>query len=170
MSAPAEPRWDYRLWLRRAAKWLAAVAAIVLLVYLASAFLPRWWSHRVADQVGGGFTLGIVLGLFYGFVFTLLPLVVLRWAFGRRRPLKLWTALAVAAVVLATPNLLTLAIVIGTGNAAHAGERTLDVDAPGFRNASLAGALIALAVVVAGQYLLLSRRRARHQVAELRRS
>jgi hypothetical protein len=56
---------------------------------------------------------------------------------------------------------MTLGIVLGSGNAAHAGERTLDVEAPAFRWASFAGALAAVAVVLYVSYLVVSRRRAR---------
>jgi uncharacterized membrane protein len=97
--------------------------AIVLAVLAGSAFLPRWWSHRIADQAQGNFTAGISLGLFYGFVFTLLPLLVLRFAFRRRRSFRTWGIWVIVALVLALPNLVTLGIVLGTGNAAHAGRR-----------------------------------------------
>ena len=113
-------------------------------------------------------TVGVALGLFYGFVFTLLPLLVARWGFHKRRPWKHWAAFAVATVLAAAPNLLTLGIVIGSGGAAHAGERTLDVDAPGFRNSSLAGVIVAVLALVALQYLLFSRHRAKERLARLR--
>jgi hypothetical protein len=63
-------------------------------------------------------------------------------------------------VLLAAPNLLTLGIVLGNGNGAHAGDRILDVEAPAFRGATLAGALIAAGCLAAAWYLLFSRRRA----------
>jgi hypothetical protein len=64
----------------------------------------------------------------------------------------------VIALILAIPNVMTLGIVLGTGNAAHAGERTLDVNAPAFRGASLAGALIALGMIGFVAFLMMSRR------------
>jgi hypothetical protein len=141
--------------------------AIVLAVLAGSAFLPRWWSHRIADQAQGNFTAGISLGLFYGFVFTLLPLLVLRFAFRRRRSFRTWGIWVIVALVLALPNLVTLGIVLGTGNAAHAGERTLDVEAPGFRTSTLAGALLAVAGVLGLEYLLAGRRRSARRLASL---
>ena len=72
------------------------------------------------------------------------------------------------ALVLAIPNLLTLGIVVGNGSAAHAGERTLDVEAPNFRASTLAGAIVAVLVFIALQYLLTSRRRARAREKGLR--
>jgi hypothetical protein len=95
---------------------------------------------------------GIVLGLFYGFAFTILPLLILWFAFHKRRPWRHWLAWFVASLVFALPNLLTLGIVVGVGNAAHAGERTLDVKAPGFRASSLIGAVTAAVVVAAWFY------------------
>src|SRR5947209_2387399 len=109
------------MWLRRTVIAIVAIAALIGLALLAAAFLPRWWSHRVAHQVNGSMSVGIILGLFYGFVFTVLPLVTLLRTFRKRRPWKVWGSLTALAIVLAGPNLLTLGIVIGSGHAAHAG-------------------------------------------------
>ncbi|MFN0156378.1 MAG: hypothetical protein ACKVUT_18540 [Gaiella sp.] len=118
-------------------------------IVIGVALLPRWWSHFVGDQVHGSITTGVILGIFYGFTFTILPLLILWFAFRKRRPWRQWLGWFVASLVFAMPNLLTLGIVVGTGNAAHAGERTLDVEAPAFRYASLAGALAAGLLVAA---------------------
>jgi hypothetical protein len=60
---------------------------------------------------------------------------------------------------------MTLGIVLGRGNAAHAGDRILDVEAPAFRGGTLAGALLAAALVLLIGYLVTSRRRARMREA-----
>jgi hypothetical protein len=127
--------------------------------------VPRWWAQRVGDQVDGSITQGTLLGLFYGFVFTLLPLAVLvlilRWRSSWR-----WIVFTVVlAAILALPNLMTLGIVLGRGNAAHAGDRILDVEAPAFRGGTLAGALLAALLVGFIAYLLVSRSRARSNAA-----
>jgi MFS family permease len=145
--------------------WLVAV---VVLALIGSAVLPRWWSHRIGAQVNGSITSGIVVGLFYGFVFTLLPAALLWFTFRKRRSLKLALILAALSIVLAAPNLLTLGIVLGSGHAAHAGERTLDVEAPDFRASSLIGAIIALAALGAISYLVISRHHAHEREAKLR--
>lgn len=145
---------------------LVVLAALVLLA--AGAFLPRWWSHRVADQANGSFTSGILLGLFYGFVFTVVALGVLWIGLRRVHSWKRRLLLLGVALLLASPNLLTLAIVIGPGGAAHAGERTLDVDAPGFRASSLAGVGAAVLSLATVGLLLRSRRRSREETASLR--
>ncbi len=153
---------------RRAATIAIWLVVAIVLALVGSAVLPRWWSHRIGDQVNGSITSGITLGLFYGFVFTFAPLALLWFTFRKRRSLKTALVLLGVAVVLAGPNLLTLGIVLGGGNAAHAGERTLDVEAPDFRTSSLVGALIALAALGAIAYLVISRHRAHEREAELR--
>ena len=162
-TAAHEPNWSRRLLVG-----LIAVVAVVVLAFLGATFLPRWWSHLVGRQVDGSMTVGVALGLFYGFVFTLLPLLIARWGFHKRRPWKTWAVFAAATVLAAASNLLTLGIVIGNGCAAHAAERTLDVEAPGFSNSSLAGVIIAVLALVAAWYLLFSRRRAQDRLARFR--
>ncbi|HET9437717.1 MAG TPA: hypothetical protein VFO64_05915, partial [Gaiellaceae bacterium] len=142
--------------------WAGGLFLVVLVAtFVISATVPRWWAQRVGDQVDGSITQGTTLGLVYGFVFTLLPIVaivlLLRWR-------RTWRTIAVALVlgiVLALPNLMTLSIVLGRGNAAHAGDRILDVEAPAFRGGTFAGALLACLLVGFVLYLLLSRDRAR---------
>ena len=153
---PKEPNWSRRLFVSG-----TVVVAVLLGGLIASATIPRWWAQRIGEQVGGSIVTGTLVGLFYGFVFTALPLLVLAVVAGWRRTPRA-TAVAVAvALVLAIPNLMTLGIVLGTGNAAHAGERILDVEAPAFRGASLAGALIAVGMAGFVTFLIVSRRRAR---------
>jgi len=147
-------------WGRRAL-WLV-VAVVVLLVagLIASATVPRWWAHRVGDQVDGSITQGTLLGLFYGFVFTFVPIAVLLLILRFRRTTRTVVVALVLALLLALPNLMTLGIVIGRGNAAHAGDRVLDVEAPAFRGGTLAGAILAVLLVAFVGYLVVSRRRA----------
>ena len=153
---------------RRVATVVVWLVIAVVLVIVGSAVLPRWWSHRVGDQVNGSITAGVALGLFYGFVFTVAPLGALWLTFRKRRTLKTALIMLGVAVLLAGPNLLTLGIVVGSGNAAHAGERTLDVEAPDFRASSLIGAIVGLAALGALGYLVATRRRSREREARLR--
>ena len=71
------------------------------------------------------------------------------------------TKSATTAVLLATPNWLTLSVVAGNSKAAHAGERIMDVDAPGFRVATAIGAVSAavIALVVVAMSMRLSHQR-----------
>ena len=162
-TAANKPDWSKRILIS-----LVVIVAAVVLAFLGAAFLPRWWSHLIGRQVDGSMTVGVALGLFYGFVFTLLPLLVARWGFHKRRPWKTWAGFAVATVIVAAPNLLTLGIVLGSNKAAHAGQRTLDVDAPGFRASSLTGAIIAVIALIVAWYLLFSHRRTQGKLARLR--
>ena len=145
----------------RRALWIGGILVVVVLAgVVASATVPRWWAHRVGDQVDGSITQGTLLGLFYGFVFTFVPIVVLLLILGWRRTTRTVVAAVVLALVLALPNLMTLGIVLGRGNAAHAGDRVLDVEAPAFRGGTLAGAILAVLLVGFVGYLVVSRRRA----------
>ena len=149
--------------------WAGAVLVLVVLaVLVTSATVPRWWAHRVGEQVDGSITQGTTLGIVYGFVFTFLPIVaivlILRWR-------RTWKTIAVAlaiGIVLALPNLMTLSIVIGRGNAAHAGDRILDVEAPAFRGGTLAGAVVAGLLLVFVGYLLAARDRAERDARRAR--
>jgi hypothetical protein len=146
---------------RRRLLWAGGILVVLAVsVVIASATVPRWWAHRIGDQVDGSITQGTTLGLVYGFVFTFLPIVaivlILRW----RRTWKTILVAVLIGVILALPNLMTLSIVVGRGNAAHAGDRTLDVDAPAFRGASLVGAVLAGLLLLFIGYLLVSRDRA----------
>ena len=152
------------------ALWGAIIAALLaLLFFIGAAFLPRWWSHRIGDQVGGSQTSGVLIGLFYGFAFTAVALLVLWMAVRRKhRPWKLRVTLVVIAVLLSAPNLLTLGIVVGNGSAAHAGQRTLDVDAPNFRASTLIGVGAAVLLFLLFQWVLFSRRRNKDRISDLR--
>lgn len=164
--APAKPATD---WKHRLLVWGGMTVAIVVALLIGAAFIPRWWAHRVGDQANESFAGGIMLGLFYGFIFTVLPLLLIVWGVRRRRSGRMWLWILVAAALLALPNLFTLGIVLGPGSGAHAGDRTLDVEAPGFRGATLAGALLAVAAIGFVWYLLSSRRRARRELRDRER-
>lgn len=163
--APAErtPNWG-----RRVVFGGVILVALLILSLAGAAFLPRWWSHRIGAQVDGSTSQGIGVGLFYGTVFTLLPLLVLWLTFRRRRSWTVRIVGIVGALLLAAPNLMTLGIVAGGGDAAHAGERTLDVEAPGFRTSTLVGVITAGAIFSAVLWLLISRQRSRRDANALR--
>lgn len=155
-------------WRRRLVLTGVGAAAAVLVYVFATSFLPRWWAHRVGDMVDESMLAGVLIGLAFGGVLTLLALLVARIAFHRERSWKARGLLMLGALLVASPNLTTLGIVIGNGNAAHAGERTLDVFAPGFRWATLFGAIGGLLAFVGLQYVLASRRSRRREIDRLR--
>jgi hypothetical protein len=156
------------------ANWtLRIVLLVTLLVFLGIAYLigatvvPRWWAHRVGNRVDGSLTAGTLYGLFIGFIFTFVPLVIARQAL-RRVPLKARLAFLVIALAAAAPNLMTLSIVFASSNAAHAGERVLDVEGPGFRAGSAWGAAIAVVLAMGLFVWTWKWRRDRRQLKSLR--
>lgn len=133
--------------LRNALLLVAAAVILLAIGYGLAAFVPRWWAQWIGRRVDGSLAAGTVWGLFVGFVFTFVPLLVAWQALVRPWIKGVWKAVTIAvAVLLAAPSLMTLSIVVGRGKGAHAGERILDVDGPGFRAATLWGVILAAAV------------------------
>ena len=170
-AAPGPPEAGGHRGRRLKRRFLAGLAILVIGTagyFIGAAVIPRWWSHRVGGVVDGKLSVGSLVGIVVGAIFTFLPLLALwagvRFRAGFRRILPF----LVLATVLALPNLFLLGIVFGTGNAAHAGERTLDVDAPGFRGGSLVGAILGAIAFVAVLYLVLSRGASRRKASRLR--
>jgi uncharacterized membrane protein (DUF485 family) len=155
--------------------WVRRIVLAVLLLTLAyigfrvsAAFFPRWWAHRVGDQVDDSVTRGTLWGLFYGFVFTFVPALLL---FQVRRRFFSWTwrfIVAVIALALAAPNWLTLSVVAGNSKAAHAGERIFDVEAPGFRAGTLIGVIVGAVLAIIITATTMRMKRSRQQVKRLR--
>ena len=163
-----QPDIDPGAWIKRIVLAIVLLAAAYVGFRVSAVFFPRWWAHRVGDQVDDRLWKGTLWGLFYGFVFTFVPLLML---FQIRRRFFNWTwriVVAIIALLLAAPNWLTLSVVAGDSKAAHAGERIFDVEAPGFRAGTLggviAGALLALIITVTGMQL----KRRKNEVKRLR--
>lgn len=156
---------------RRVLVVIVSLAALVILYFIVKAIVPRWWAQRVGNVVDGRLTVGALFGLFIGFVFMVIPLlaaaVAIKWR-SPRRTWRGWLAWAGVVAVIAAPNLMTLNIVIGNGNGAHAGDRTLDTEAPGFRVWSVVGAIAAVVAFGGVIYLARSRRTSRQRTSELR--
>jgi hypothetical protein len=148
---------------------LLVVAAVGFATYLAAVdFVPRWWARQVADQVGKSQVRGIVFGLGVGSIFTFVPILV--WAQVRRGFFNwVWRIIVtLVALALAAPNWLTLSVFVGTSRAASDGRALMASSAPGFRNGSVAGAIVGalLALIIVGTSMRLSHRR--RQVNQLR--
>lgn len=157
------------VWRNRIIGGAALFVAVVVTYLILAAFIPRWWAQRLAEMVNGSFAKGIGWGLLLGGMCTLVPLLLLLFAvlMWRKRAGKfLAGAAAVLAVLVAIPNLMTLTIVLGGNNAAHAGERILDVDAPAFRGACLVGAVLAVLFFLGAVYLATRREMRRRKAAE----
>lgn len=146
-----------RDWKRTLILGAVALGLLIAAYFILGAFVPRWWSQRIGSAVHGSIGTGTVLGLAIGFTFTVVPLFVLTLALRRRSSWQLRVTWIVLALILAAPNLATLTVTAGDGSGAHAGQRTMDVNAPAFRGASLGGALIALGVYLLAMFFYLRR-------------
>lgn len=125
---------------------LVALLVAVAAYFILGAILPRWWSDVVAGQIRRDLGASVLVGMFYGFVFTFIPLAV-AWQATHKAVSWPWKiVILLAAVAIATPNLLTAGIVFGSTESAHAGQRTLSVDA-GFFTTWTAISAVAAAVV-----------------------
>jgi membrane associated rhomboid family serine protease len=114
-------------------------------------------------------TAGVLYGLLIGLVFALFPVLLATAAFRRGRRYKLRVAIFGGALLLALPNWVTLSIALGAGSGAHAGDRILDIEGPGFRVGSAWGAAIGVLVGLAMVALLWKWRRDRAQLRAFRR-
>lgn len=132
----------------------AAALLILLIAYFAlAAVLPVWWANVIRNQVQGNLGAGILAGMFYGFVFTFVPLLV-AWQATHKAVTWPWKiGLVLLAVAIATPNLLTAAVMISNSAAAHNGQRILGTEATWFPLWTQISAVAAVAVFVAGTIL-----------------
>lgn len=125
---------------------LVALLVAVAAYFILGAILPRWWSDVVAGQIRRDLGASVLVGMFYGFVFTFVPLVV-AWQATHKAVSWPWKiVILLAAVAIATPNLLTAGIVFGSTESAHAGQRTLSVDAGFFTTWTAISAVAAAAI------------------------
>lgn len=160
-------RTGAEIWVRRIVVVLVVVVLALIVYGLLAAALPRWWAQRVGRQVDGRMTVGIFWGLFYGFVFSFLPVLV---AWQARRPSLKWPwkiGVVLLAVLLAAPNWLTLAISLGDNSASDAGWITLVNEAPGFQWATLFGAVAGVVAALALIFVVAAARRRKTQVSRL---
>ena len=158
-------------WLKRVIMFVILGAVLVIVYFILAAFLPRWWAERIGELSDRGFARGITWGLFLGGLCTLVPLLLVLPAilFRHKRGGRVIAGIAaLLALLFALPNLMTLSVVLGGNSAAHAGERIMDVEAPGFRGASLVGAIIATLVFVGVVVLTDQYRRRGRQLAQAR--
>ncbi|WP_159707725.1 hypothetical protein [Arthrobacter sp. 18067] len=128
---------------------LVALLVAVAACFILRAILPRWWSDVIAGQIRRDLGASVLVGMFYGFVFTFIPLLV-AWQATRKSVTWPWKiAIVLVAVAIATPNLLTAGIVFGSTESAHAGQRTLSVDAGFFTTWTAVSAIAALLIFIA---------------------
>ncbi|MGC0271808.1 hypothetical protein ACO0LV_02275 [Pseudactinotalea sp. Z1739] len=156
-------------WLRTSALVTASAVLIILLVAVAAATLPSWWTSTVGRQIDGVSAAGILWGLFYGVVFTLVPMVLILVAIRVRWHWKVRLGVGAGALLLLLPNLLTLAVSLGLSDSTRTARTVLTVQAPNFGVATLIGVLTTL-LLGGGAALFIYRMGAsRRELRELRK-
>lgn len=133
-------------WTARIILGAAALLVLVIAYFALAAVLPVWWANVIRNQVQGNLGAGILAGMFYGFIFTFVPLLV-AWQATHKAVAWPWKlAILLVAVTLAIPNLLTAGIMFGSSEAAHNGQRILGTEATWFpmwtQNSAIAAVLI----------------------------
>ncbi len=129
-------------WLRNAAVWVGVGLALAVLVVLGVALLPGWWASTIGGWVRGVEDRGALLGVVIGATFTLLPLAVGLVALRSGLSSRWRVGLIVTALLLLLPNVLTIAVALGSSDA----RSVIAIEAPSFRGATGVG--IGLTVVV----------------------
>jgi carbon starvation protein CstA len=140
-------------WAPRIIFGAVAILFLAIAYFALAAVLPVWWANVIRNQVQGNLGAGILVGMFYGFVFTFVPLLV-AWQATRKSlswPWKLVTL--VVAVAVAAPNLLTAGIMFGSSQAAHNGQRILGTEATWFPLWTQIAAIAAVVIFVVGVIL-----------------
>lgn len=156
---------DWRPVGRRAVLWFLVAAVVLVVFWLLARYLPGWWAGTVGDLVHGEFSLGAWWGLFFGTVFTLLPVIVIGQTIRRWDGWEPPVLLVGFGLLLAAPNWLTLWVAVGPNPSARAAKLVLDAEAPGFGGGTAWGALLG---GVLGAVLLLLWRGWRRRGRELR--
>ncbi|MFT4086030.1 MAG: hypothetical protein QM658_02570 [Gordonia sp. (in: high G+C Gram-positive bacteria)] len=153
-------------------KLIAGAVLLVLVVityWILQRFLPQWWGVGMAHRINGSFSSGTSFGLLFGIIGVALPLILLMFAVFvyRKGPRHIYSiVLALIALALTVPNLLTLAVVASDGSGARAGEAALDYNGAGFRGATLIGAIIGLLIGLAVDFYVIGRRREKRKIAK----
>lgn len=137
-------------WLRKATIVLGALIVLIALAIIGSIVLPRWWARIVVGWVQGISSTGILAGLLCGFVFTLLPAIGIWVAWRGRWRWQVRAGVAAGSAVVALPNVLTLVIDIAATTSTESARLDMVIGSPAFTGASLAGAIVALAGLIAG--------------------
>lgn len=145
-------------WLFRTILGVSAAVVLVLLYLVASVTVPLIWANSIRDQIGTQLGNSIPIGMFYGFVFTFVP-VLIAWQ-AHRNGVNKWVRISLVAVgvLLLIPNLMTLAVVYGRSQTADDARSIWAIHANWFGTWSqifmVVGVVCAVAVVVAGRMWL----------------
>lgn len=155
------------VWLVRTIVGVAVAVVLVVGYIIGSVTIPLIWANSIRDQVGGQLGNSIPLGMFYGFVFTFIP-VLIAWQ-AHRRKFNKWVrvGLVVVGLLLTIPNLLTLGVLYGSTQTSADARNIWANSANWFGTWAqifmLAGVVCAVAVIVLGR-MWLKRGRKLHEI------
>lgn len=139
-------------WLVRTIAGVVIAAVLVIAYFIASATVPVTWANTVSNQVAGKPSASIPLGMFYGFMFSFIPVIV-AWQ-AHYKKLNKWVRISilVVAFLLTIPNLLTLVVLNATTNAAARARINWAVNAEWFGTWSvwfmIVGVICGVAVII----------------------
>ncbi|WP_426998926.1 hypothetical protein [Pseudarthrobacter sp. N5] len=132
---------------------LVALLIVVIAYFALASILPVWWANVIRNQVQGNLGAGILVGMFYGFEFTFVPLLVV-WQATHKAVKWGWKIVIVLlAVALATPNPMTAGILITNSEAAHNGQRIFGTEPTWFPMWTQVSATAAFVIFVASVIL-----------------
>lgn len=106
------------VWLSRTIIAFVAVVVAGVALLIASATVPVAWANMISNQVAGKASASIPLGMFYGFMFSFIPVVVGWQAHYKNMNKWLRLSILVLAALLALPNVLTLLVLNANTDAA----------------------------------------------------
>lgn len=154
-SDQPDSRWRYTdgippTWLRKGTIVLGIVGVLLVLAIIGSIVLPRLWARIVVGWVQGISSAGVLAGLACGFVFTLLPSLGIWLAWRARWRWQVRAGVAAAAAIIALPNVLTLMIDIAATASTQDARLDMVIGSPAFTGATLVGAIVAVAGLIAG--------------------
>ncbi|MFD4367209.1 hypothetical protein [Rhodococcus sp. NPDC058521] len=158
-------------WAKKAIGITVLVIELVIAYFILAAYLPRAWAQNVGSLAGGSVAKGVLWGLVFGVLCSFVPLLLFQGAWmtiPRRRFKPVQIGLVALGVIVMIPNLLTSSVVMGDNNAAHAGERILDVYAPGFRGATLVGVILGVLLFLAVAAITVTYRRRRAEAEKMK--
>ena len=111
-------------------------------------FIPVWRAAKISNLTQESLSSGIILGLVYGFVSTLAPLL-LDWHSRYKKVSWPWkSVISFATVVLAIPNLLTLSIYADSSAAAAKARKMTAFSATWFPSWSLVSAITGVVLFI----------------------
>ncbi|MHA7304571.1 hypothetical protein ACX80E_04890 [Arthrobacter sp. TMN-49] len=145
-------------WLSLTILGLVAAAVLVVAYLIASVTVPLLWANSIKDQVGGQLGNTIPLGMFYGFTFTFIPVLVMWQAHHKKMNMLVRVCLVALGLLLTVPNLLTLAVLYGTTGTAADARAIWSNDANWFGTWSqlfmVIGVLSGIVVIILGRIWL----------------